>query len=95
MNGRDILLILVHLFRKRGEEVKIHKAVEYLSFTCRYGTPSNIRKLLSVALEKDMISRMEDSISAKFEYGVQRLSPNQTAILRNQVVITSTNNEMH
>ncbi|TXT57316.1 MAG: hypothetical protein BAJATHORv1_10015 [Candidatus Thorarchaeota archaeon] len=94
MNGRNILLILVHLFRKRGKEVNVNEAVEYLSFRWRYGTPSNIRRLLSLALEKDMISREGNIISAKFDFNIQHLSPNQTAVFRDKVMITSTTEEM-
>jgi len=87
MNGRQVLLILAHLFRKKGESVGIEEAVYYLSFRCRYGKPSDIRRLLTVALEKGMISRTDNRISAGFLYDVQDLSPNQIANFRKHLTV--------
>jgi hypothetical protein len=79
MNGREVLLILTHLFRSRGNQTSIDEAVRFLSFKCRYGKPSNIRRLLSAALNSEMISRNGDQIVAEFMYDLQRLSPNQAS----------------
>ncbi|MFX1473136.1 MAG: hypothetical protein ACFFBM_11570 [Promethearchaeota archaeon] len=79
MNGRDVLLILTHLFRFRGNQTSIDEAVKFLSFKCRYGKPSNIRRLLSAALNSEMISRNGDQIMAEFMFDLQKLSPNQAA----------------
>jgi hypothetical protein len=85
MNGREVLLILAHLFRTKGKQITVDDAVKFLSFNCRYGKPSNIRRLLSVALDNEMISRNGDQIMAEFMYDLQNLSPNQAAKLRRQV----------
>jgi hypothetical protein len=85
MNGRDVLLILAHLFRKCGDVVDIEYAVEYLSFRCRYGTPTNIRKMFSAAVENELISRDGNSIKAEFLFDRQNLSFNQTTSLENGV----------
>ncbi|MBD3160348.1 MAG: DUF2240 family protein [Candidatus Lokiarchaeota archaeon] len=87
MNGRQVLLILAHLFRKKGKYVNIEEAVHYLSFRCRYGKPSDIRRLLTFALEQGMISRSDDEISAGFLYEVQDLSPNQIANFRKHLTV--------
>ncbi|MFO7835334.1 MAG: hypothetical protein R6V83_01675 [Candidatus Thorarchaeota archaeon] len=71
--------MLSHLFRKKGESVDIDEAVHYLSFRCRYGKPSDIRKVLTIALQNGMISRSENQVSAEFLYDKQDLSPNQIA----------------
>ncbi|MGY5876875.1 MAG: hypothetical protein RTU30_14090, partial [Candidatus Thorarchaeota archaeon] len=73
MNGRHILLVLAHLFRKRGNLVGIEEAIEYLSFRCRYGSPTNIRRMLTLALDNEMISRQGDSVQADFMYDKQVL----------------------
>ncbi|MHA2140521.1 MAG: hypothetical protein ACXADC_11720 [Candidatus Thorarchaeota archaeon] len=85
MNGRDLLLILAHLFRAKGNQIHLDDAVKYLSFNCRYGKPSNIRRLLSVALENEMISRSGNQIAAEFMYDLQKLSPNQASKLDRNV----------
>ncbi|MFW9888536.1 MAG: hypothetical protein ACFFER_10155 [Candidatus Thorarchaeota archaeon] len=79
MNGREALLILTHLFRSKGSQTSIEEAVRFLSFRCRYGKPSDIRRLLSAALNSEMISRNGDHIAAEFMYNLQKLSPNQAA----------------
>ncbi|MHA2152554.1 MAG: hypothetical protein ACXAAQ_11275 [Candidatus Thorarchaeota archaeon] len=75
MNGRDLLLILTHLFRKKGNPVQIEDAVEFISFRCRFGRPSVVRKVFSIATENEMISIEADSIKAEF-LDRQILSPN-------------------
>jgi hypothetical protein len=85
MNGRDMLLVLTHLFRKKGDKVPIDTAIEFLSFDCRYGHPTNIRRMLSSALENDMISRDGDIIKAAFLYDKQQLPLNLTAALKDKV----------
>ena len=78
MNVREALLILSHLFRKRGSPVLIDEAVEYLSFKWRYGKPSSIRRLLTFALQNELISREGNFINSEFLYDRQVPSPNQT-----------------
>ncbi len=85
MNGQHVLLILAHLFRARGAVVTIDDAVEYLSFRCRYGPPTEIRKMLAVAEQRGMIEREEDQIHAGFLFDRQSLSPNMTHLLNNAV----------
>ena len=85
MNGREVLLIMAHLFRTKGDQTTIEDAVRFLSFKCRYGKPSNIRRLLSVALNNEMISRNGNQIVAEFIYDLQKISPNQVAILGRHV----------
>jgi len=95
MNGRHILLILAHLFQRNGSPVSIEDAVRYLSFNCRYGRPSQIRKMLSVALQRELISRDGDMIRAEFLFDRQVLSPNQAAALEDGVVIEKKVEPMH
>jgi hypothetical protein len=76
MKGKDLLLILAHLFRKKGNQVQIEDAVEFLSFRCRISRPSVVRKIFSLATEYEMISIEDDSIKAEFLYDRQILSPN-------------------
>lgn len=85
MNGREVLLILVHLFRTKGDHIDVDDAVKFLSFKCRYGRPSSIRRLLSVALENEMISKDGSRIAAEFMYDLQKLSPNQATRLSGRV----------
>jgi len=89
MNGRDLLLILTHLFRKKGDPVQVEDAVEFLSFRCRYGSPSQVRRLLTMAINNEMISRDEDSLRAKFLYDRQNLTPNLASALCAKVRIDS------
>lgn len=89
MNGRDLLLILTHLFRKKGEPVRVEDAVEFISFRCRYGSPSQVRRLLTMAMNNEMISRAEDSLKAEFLYDRQNLSPNLASVLYGKVRIDS------
>lgn len=89
MNGRNLLLILTHLFRKKGEPVRVEDAVEFISFRCRYGSPSQVRRLLTMAMNNEMISRAEDSLKAEFLYDRQNLSPNLASALNDKVRIDS------
>ncbi len=90
MNGRDLLLILTHLFRNRGNPVQIEDAVEFLSFRCRYGRPSQIRRLLTMAVNNEMVSRNGNSVNAEFLYDRQNLSPNLASALVDSVRIENT-----
>ena len=89
MNGRALLLILTHLFRKKGNPVQVEDAVEFISFRCRYGSPSQVRRLLTMAIDNEMISRSEDSLNAEFLYNRQNLSPNLASALYEKVRIDS------
>ncbi len=85
MNGRNLVLILAHLFRIFGPVVSIDDAVEFLSFRCHYGPPTEIRKALAMALQKEMISRKGDSIRASFIYDTQILTVGKLAKLENRI----------
>lgn len=89
MNGRDVLLILAHLFRKHGGPVKIDEAVELLSFRWRFGTPSNVRRMLTVALQKDLISRDGELLSPVFLFDRQVLGPDLVGKLQDSIVVDS------
>lgn len=95
MNGRDILLVLSHMFRKLGSEVTINDAIHFLSFTCRYGYPTNVRRLLSVALENEMISRDGIAIKAEFLFDKQHLPLNLSAALGNKVAFKDDVTPLH
>ncbi|MHA1576915.1 MAG: hypothetical protein ACTSU3_06105 [Candidatus Thorarchaeota archaeon] len=75
MNGKHVLLVLTHLFRKRGSPIEIEKAVDYLAFKIRYAPPSQIRRMLTLALDNKMISRNSECIEACFLFDRQKLSP--------------------
>ncbi len=85
MNGRDMLLVLAHLFRKQGSQVSIESAVQFLSFSCRYGMPTDVRKLLSASLINEMISRDENNIRAEFLFDKQHLPLNLSTALQDKV----------
>ncbi len=89
MNGRDLLLILTHLFRKKGNPVRVEDAVEFISFRCRYGVPSQVRRMLTMAIGNEMISRNEDSVKAEFLFDRQILSPNIVEILRDKMIVSN------
>ncbi len=89
MNGRDVLLILTHLFRKKGNPIQVEDAIEFISFRCRYGQPSQIRRMLTMAIDNEMISRYEDSIKAEFLFDRQLLSPNLVEILKNNLNLSN------
>jgi hypothetical protein len=88
MNGKVILLILAHLFRNKGTRPSIDDAVEFLSFKCRYGTPSNVRKMLTLAIENEMISVKDGYICPEFLYDKQKLSANQAINLEGKVIVS-------
>ena len=87
MNGRDLLLILTHMFRKKGSPVRIEDAVEFISFRCRYGTPSKVRRLLTLGTQNEMIVREDDWIKAEFLYDKQILSPNIVEMLKRNLSV--------
>ncbi|MFW9810507.1 MAG: hypothetical protein ACFFE6_14105 [Candidatus Thorarchaeota archaeon] len=87
MNGRDVLLILTHLFRKKGNPIQVDDAIEFISFRCRYGRPSQVRRLLNMAIDNEMISRDEDSIRAEFLFDRQVLPPNLVESLKNNLSV--------
>jgi len=89
MNGRDLLLVLAHLFRKKGNPVQVDDAIDFISFRCRYGRPSQVRRLLTMAINNEMISRFDDSIKAEFLYDRQNLSPNQASVFCDKIIIDS------
>ena len=80
-----MLLVLAHLFRKKGNQVAIEDSVHFLSFSCRYGQPTDVRKLLSTALNNEMISRDGNHIKAEFLYDKQHLPLNLSAALEDKV----------
>jgi hypothetical protein len=94
MNGRNTLLILAHLFRKKGETVEVEKAVEYLSFRCRFGRPSTIRKMLTAALEHNMIKREADVLHVDFLYDRQVLPHTLTSDLQDKISVEADLDEM-
>ena len=81
-----MLLVLAHMFRQLGSEVTIEDAIHFLSFNCRYGYPTNVRRLLSVAMENEMISRNGKDIKANFLFDKQHLPLNLSSALNNKVV---------
>lgn len=87
MNGRNLLLILTHLFRKKGNPVPVEDAVEFISFRCRYGRPSQVRRMLTMAISNDMVSRKENSLRAEFLYDRQDLAPNLMSALGDKIRI--------
>ena len=89
MNGRDLLLILAHLFRVKGNPVQVEDAVAFISFRCRYGQPSLVRRMLTMAVTNEMISRVKDTLKAEFLFDRQILPPNLATILSNKVQIDS------
>ena len=89
MNGKDLLLILSHLFRKKGDPVRVEDAVEFISFRCRYGKPSQVRRLLTMAIDNGMIARSEDLLKAEFLFDRQYLAPNLVSALNDKISISS------
>jgi hypothetical protein len=85
MNGRDMLLVLAHLFRKKGDKVTVDEAIDFLSFRCRYGAPTDVRKMLSMALKNEMISKDGDRIAAQFLFDKQNLPLNLSSALQDKV----------
>lgn len=95
MNGKDLLLILTHLFRKKGNPVRVEDAVEFISFRCRYGNPSQVRRMLTMAIGSEMISRDDDSIKAEFLFDRQILSPNLAEIMRDKMNVSKDLEPIH
>jgi hypothetical protein len=85
MNGRDMLLVLAHLFRMRGSPISVVEAVDFLSFKCRYGTPTAVRKMLACAVKNGMVSLKDDNILAQFLYHQQFLPLNLLCVLEDKV----------
>jgi len=85
MNGKDMLLVLTHLFRKKGSPVSVVEAVDFLSFKCRYGPPSDVRKMLTMALNNEMISKNDSGILAEFLFDKQKLPLNLSCNLEDKV----------
>lgn len=85
-----MLLVLAHLFRKQGCQISIESAVHFLSFSCRYGMPTDVRRLLSAALKNEMISRDDNKIKAEFLFDKQNLPLNLSSALENKVRFTET-----
>lgn len=80
-----MLLVLAHLFRKRGNFVFIDDAISFLSFQCRYGPPTDIRKLLAIALKNGMISFEKNRLIAEFLYDKQVLPLNLSYTLEDKI----------
>lgn len=80
-----MILILAHLFRKMGKQIGIEDAVQFLSFRCRYGQPSDVRKMLSLALRNGIISRDGETINAEFLFHEQTLPLNMTTSMNIQI----------
>ena len=89
MNGKSLLLILTHLFRMKGNPVQVEDAVEFISFRCRYSQPSQVRRMLTMAVTNEMVSRFKDSLKAEFLFDRQVLPPNLASILSDKVKIDS------
>ncbi|MHA1484259.1 MAG: hypothetical protein ACTSPR_02950 [Candidatus Thorarchaeota archaeon] len=87
MNEKNILLVLAHLFRSCGPVVSIETAVECLSFRWRYGSPSNIRRMLTLALNNELISREGERIKSEFLFDQQEISPNLVHYLAGKVQV--------
>ncbi len=95
MNGKDILLVLAHLFRSCGSVVPIEVAVECLSFRWRYGSPINIRRMLTLALNNELISREGENIKSEFLFDQQEISPNLAYYLAGKVQVGSEIEPIH
>ncbi len=95
MNGRDLVLLLAHLFRATGRRVDIDRAIEFLSFDCRYGLPSTIRRVLTVALQKEMIRRLDGEIEAAFLYDKQDLTPIEMAKIAGRLRVDASTEPIH
>jgi hypothetical protein len=89
MNGRDLLLILAHLFRIKGNPVQVEDAVEFISFRCRYSHPSQARRMLTMAVTNEMVSRVKDTLKAEFLFDRQVLPLNLASILSDKVKVDS------
>ena len=89
MNGRNLLLILAHLFRMKGNPVLVEDAVEFISFRCRYSEPSKVRCMLTMAVTNEIISRNKNTLKAEFLFDRQELPPNLASILSDDIKIDS------
>ncbi len=95
MNGKDILLVLAHLFRSCVSVVPIEVEVECLSFRWRYGSPTNIRRMLTLALNNKLISREGENIKSEFLFDQQEISPNLAYYLAGKVQVGSEIEPIH
>ncbi len=95
MDGRTTLLVLAHLFQKRGSPLAIEQAVECLSFEWRYGPPSMVRRLLTAAMQNGLISRQGEKIRAEFVFDKQALSVQAACKLLDSIVIDTKYDAMH
>jgi len=82
-----MLLMLAHMFRRLGPRLRIDDAVEFLSFRCRFGRPTEIRKMLALAEQREMISRHGEEIQAEFLFDRQAIPPTIVSTLENAVKI--------
>lgn len=73
----------------KGNPIQVEDAVEFISFRCRYGQPSQARRMLTMAVTNEMISRVKGSLKAEFLFDRQVLPPNLASILSNKVQIDS------
>ena len=80
-----MLLVLTHLFRMRGSPISVVEAVDFLSFKCRYGAPTDVRKMLAMAVKNGMVSLKDNSILAQFLYDKQSLPLNLLRVLEDKV----------
>ncbi len=90
-----MLLVLAHLFRSCGPVVPIEGAVEHLSFRWRYGSPSDIRRMLTLALNNELISRDGENIRSEFLFDQQEISPNLAHYLAGKVQVGSEIEPIH
>ena len=90
-----MLLVLAHMFRKKGSQVSIENAVHFLSFNCRYGLPTDVRKLLATALNNEMVSRDGNIIKAEFLFDKQFLPLNLSTALGGKVRFKEDVNPLH
>jgi hypothetical protein len=73
----------------KGNPVQVDDAVEFISFRCRYGQPSQVRRMLTMAVTNEMVSRIKDSLKAEFLFDRQVLPLNLASILSDKVKIDS------
>jgi len=69
----------------KGSPVSVVDAVDFLSFKCRYGAPSDVRKMLTMALNNEMISKDDNGILAEFLYDKQILPLNLSWTLEDRI----------
>lgn len=95
MDGRTTLLVLAHLFQKKGSPLTIERAVECLSFEWRYGPPSMVRRLLTAAMQNGLVSRQGEEIRAEFVFDKQTLNVRTACKLLNSIVVDTKYDAMH